>query len=414
MNVSLPSLDNKRILVTSGRTIENIDGVRCYANLRRPAYQGHAAAAFLSDHGAAVSLITPTDCGPCLAQNILVRPGPLNTDDSIPDIRRFLAQHPCDALLCLACLPSIRPEQTTNQKLKIKEGDGTPVSFIVRGTADIKEKVKDLGLPVLGFDTGQQPFAAGNIPSWLDAYAPFVLDAAPLLSTPEPDPFPVLSSAPPLAGKTVILTSGPTVETLTTAGDVITNASSGRQGAALASALAQHGVLVEFVVGNAEVLPPGHPNIHVTKVLSAHAMLDACLNLLPADMFIGVAAVADFGCETPIDLPLHENESHTLTLRQNPDILKAIATHATQRPRLVVGFAAETDPETLLDYASKKGIDKNADLICANLVGPANSLDKTENRLFLVSRNAPPIPLGVRSKRQAAEALVDALAQALL
>jgi phosphopantothenoylcysteine decarboxylase/phosphopantothenate--cysteine ligase len=96
-------------------------------------------------------------------------------------------------------------------------------------------------------------------------------------------------------------------------------------------------------------------------------MHDAVISELPADIFVGVAAVGDFRPLAPLNLSLLEGEAYTLQLRQNPDILQAVGTHKSLRPQVVVGFAAETND--LLTYARSKLERKGADLICANQVG---------------------------------------------
>jgi phosphopantothenoylcysteine decarboxylase/phosphopantothenate--cysteine ligase len=179
-----------------------------------------------------------------------------------------------------------------------------------------------------------------------------------------------MSSTGELAGRNIIITNGPTAEQLTTGGDVITNFSSGKQGRAIADALSDMGAKVMLVTGG-----------------TARDMLGKTLAQLPADVFIGVAAVADFAIETPLDLQLKDGEPHALQLTQNPDILQTIGQHPTLRPKVVIGFAAETAPQPqLLEYARKKLERKGADAICANRVSAA-SPGSDVNQISWVSKN---------------------------
>ena len=171
----------------------------------------------------------------------------------------------------------------------------------------------------------------------------------------------------PLAGKRVIVTSGPTIEPIDKV-RFIANRSSGKQGHAIAGALAKRGADVTLISG--PVNEPTPDLVTIVHVTTADDMLAACKSALPADIAICAAAVADWRVKSVSDQKLKKpedpNADMTLALCQNPDILAHIST-APNRPRLVIGFAAET--ENLLQNATKKRQRKGCDWMIANQVG---------------------------------------------
>ncbi len=172
----------------------------------------------------------------------------------------------------------------------------------------------------------------------------------------------------PLAGKHVLLTSGPTHEPIDPV-RYIANRSSGAQGAALAAALRDLGARVTFVTGPAVVPPPA--GVTVVRVETARQMLDAVQAALPADAAVFVAAVADWRVANATDRKIKKDgkgKMPALTFAENPDILATVS-KAGNRPRLVVGFAAETDD--VLANAMAKHARKGCDWIIANDVSPA-------------------------------------------
>jgi phosphopantothenoylcysteine decarboxylase/phosphopantothenate--cysteine ligase len=172
----------------------------------------------------------------------------------------------------------------------------------------------------------------------------------------------------PLQGRRVLITSGPTHEPIDPV-RYLANRSSGKQGHALARAALQLGAEVTLVSGPV-ALPDPH-GVRVVKVETAHEMLAAALAALPADIAICAAAVADWRAadEAPQKLKKQQPGSEaSLKLTQNPDILATLAKPGGKRPRLVIGFAAET--ENLIDNAIAKRRAKGADWIVANDVWP--------------------------------------------
>ncbi|WP_064693531.1 bifunctional phosphopantothenoylcysteine decarboxylase/phosphopantothenate--cysteine ligase CoaBC [Rhizobium aegyptiacum] len=175
----------------------------------------------------------------------------------------------------------------------------------------------------------------------------------------------------PLAGRKAIVTSGPTHEPIDPV-RYIANRSSGRQGHAIAAALAKLGADVTLVSGPVTI--PDPIGVNVVHVERAEEMRDAVLAALPADVAVMVAAVADWRVASAADQKLkkHPGESiPTLALTENPDILKTVG-HHTMRPKLVIGFAAET--QDVESNAKAKLERKGADMIVANDVSPATGI----------------------------------------
>ena len=192
------------------------------------------------------------------------------------------------------------------------------------------------------------------------------------------------AAAKPLAGKRAIVTSGPTVEAIDPV-RYIANRSSGRQGHAIAAALAALGADVTLVSGPVSIPDPaGVKPVHVE---SARQMLDAVEKALPADIAVMVAAVSDWRAEDEAAQKMKKKPGEPpppLKLVENPDILKTVGHHAALRPALVVGFAAETND--VAAYASDKLARKGADLIVANDVSEEGVMGGARNRVTLVTK----------------------------
>lgn len=175
----------------------------------------------------------------------------------------------------------------------------------------------------------------------------------------------------PLAGRTAIVTSGPTHEPIDPV-RYIANRSSGKQGHAIAAALAKLGASVTLVSGPVSIPDPaGVTTIHVERAQDMH---DAVMSHLPADLAVMVAAVADWRVEGDSQQKLKKTADATpptFILSENPDILKTVGHHA-QRPRLVIGFAAETQNVEANGLAKLQR--KGADYILANDVSPATGI----------------------------------------
>ena len=187
----------------------------------------------------------------------------------------------------------------------------------------------------------------------------------------------------PLTGRHVLVTSGPTHEPIDPV-RYIANRSSGAQGTALAAALRDLGARVTFVTGPATVPPP--EGVAVVRVETASQMLAAVQAALPADAAVMAAAVADWRVANAGAQKMKKDGSGrapALEFAENPDILATVS-RAANRPRLVVGFAAET--ETVVEHATAKRLRKGCDWIVANDVSPATGImGGNENAVTVIS-----------------------------
>ncbi|MEM8869020.1 MAG: bifunctional phosphopantothenoylcysteine decarboxylase/phosphopantothenate--cysteine ligase CoaBC [Pseudomonadota bacterium] len=215
----------------------------------------------------------------------------------------------------------------------------------------------------------------------------------------------------PLKGRHVLVTSGPTHEPIDPV-RYIANRSSGAQGRAIAEALLGLGARVSFISGPATVPPP--PGAAVTQVETAAQMAAAVERALPADAAICAAAVADWHV---LDAGTHKIKKDragtmpTLRFAENPDILSDLSHHATHRPVLVVGFAAET--QDVVAHATAKRERKGCDWILANDVRPETGImGGSENAVTLITASgAEPWPR--QSKVDTARQLARRVAEAL-
>ncbi len=220
------------------------------------------------------------------------------------------------------------------------------------------------------------------------------------------------AAAGPLAGRHVLVTSGPTHEPIDPV-RYIANRSSGAQGTALAAALRDLGAGVTFVTGPASV--PAPQGVTVVRVETAREMLAAVEAALPADAAIFAAAVADWRVANAADRKLKKDGTGTppaLSFAENPDILATISQREAGRPRLVVGFAAETDD--VIAHAAAKRARKGCDWIVANDVSPATGImGGSENAVtLLTAAGAETWPRMAKDRvaRRLAERIAEALA----
>ena len=211
-----------------------------------------------------------------------------------------------------------------------------------------------------------------------------------------------------LAGRRVLVSAGPTYEDIDPV-RFVGNRSSGKMGFAVARAARALGAEVVLVAGPVQLpTPEGVQRIDVRSASQMHA---AVMAALPADVYIGAAAVADF---TPHAVSEHKIKktagSNTLVLElvRTPDILAGVAAHA-QRPALVVGFAAET--HEVERYARGKLQAKRLDLIAANLVGAAEGGFERDDNALVVYWDGGERRLGPAPKTEVAAQLVQLVAE---
>jgi phosphopantothenoylcysteine decarboxylase/phosphopantothenate--cysteine ligase len=216
------------------------------------------------------------------------------------------------------------------------------------------------------------------------------------------------AGAKPLAGKRVVVTAGPTHEPIDPV-RYLANRSSGKQGHAIARAAAAAGAEVILVSGPVNLPDPA--GVKTVKVTTAREMLAAVDKALPADVAIFAAAVADWRTEETKQKMKKGDGSPKLSLVENPDILATVAARKSKRPKLVVGFAAETN--NVVAYAKDKRVRKNSDWILANDVSTQTGImGGDHNKVHLITAN------GVeswpdQSKDEVARALVARIAAAL-
>jgi phosphopantothenoylcysteine decarboxylase/phosphopantothenate--cysteine ligase len=214
----------------------------------------------------------------------------------------------------------------------------------------------------------------------------------------------------PLSGRRALVTSGPTLEAIDPV-RYIANRSSGRQGHAIAQALARLGARTTLISGPTRLPDPA--GVEVVAVESAEEMLAACKTALPVDVAVCAAAVSDWRVKAASSQKLKKNGGAPpkIELATNPDILASLAAAGNERPHLVIGFAAET--EEVVDHATAKRLSKGCDWILANDVSPGSgTFGGAENSIHLIDET------GVEdwprmTKEQVAERLANRIAAAL-
>lgn len=213
-----------------------------------------------------------------------------------------------------------------------------------------------------------------------------------------------------LKGRRALVTAGPTAEPIDPV-RILTNRSSGKQGYAIAAALARLGAEVTLVSGPVTLAAPA--GVRRVMVETAQQMLQACQEALPADVAVCVAAVADWRPETAQRSKIKKGaggQAASLSLVENPDILAALAKPGPARPALVIGFAAET--EQVEAHAKAKLKRKGCDWLVANDVGAEGVLGGDRNQVMLVTAGgvehweaAAKTAIGERLASRIAEAL---------
>ncbi|MBB4301983.1 phosphopantothenoylcysteine decarboxylase/phosphopantothenate--cysteine ligase [Rhodobium orientis] len=218
-------------------------------------------------------------------------------------------------------------------------------------------------------------------------------------------------AAKPLSGRKMVVTSGPTVEPIDPV-RFLANRSSGKQGHAIAAAAAAAGADVTLVSGPVSLADPA--GVNTVHVETARQMLEAVEAALPADVAVMAAAVADWRPATEVTAKMKKTPGSgppALTLVENPDILATIGRHASLRPRLVVGFAAETND--LIANATGKLTRKGADWIVANDVSPSTGVMGGDANTVRIVRQNGVEDWPTLSKEDVAARLVAGIAEAL-
>lgn len=263
--------------------------------------------------------------------------------------------------------------------------------------------LRSRGVAVIGPDDGAQAcgeFGPGRLsepPAIVAALAAgFAAQSAEDRAAPDAD----------LAGRRVLISAGPTFEDLDPV-RFIGNRSSGKMGFAIAAAAARRGAEVVVIAGPVHLPTP--EGVRRIDVRSAAQMRDAVLGALPADVYIGAAAIADYAPRTVSAQKIKKTregggETLTVELVRTPDVLAEVAVHP-QRPLVVVGFAAET--QDVEHYARGKLQRKKLDMIAANQVGRAGcGFESDDNALTVIDAEAAHA-LGPAPKTALADALLD-------
>lgn len=330
------------------------------------------------------------------AQQVLIAPATAN-------VLAKLAHGLADDLVSTLCLATTAPITVAPaMNLRMWEHPATQRNI---------ETLRAHGVQVIGPDDGAQAcgeFGPGRMREPVD-----IVEAL-LAAMPHAGPADADASIQDLEGRRIIITAGPTFEDLDPV-RYLGNRSSGRMGFALAAAAARRGAQVQLIAGPVHLSTP--PDVHRIDVRSAAQMHAAAQAALPADVFIGAAAVADFAPRTLASDKLKKRdlgtgETLTVELVRTPDVLADVASCA-QRPTLVVGFAAETRADALETYAREKLHSKGLDLVAANHVGTSDSgFDSDSNTLTVYARDSEHA-LGRAPKTRLAERLLDLIAQRL-
>ena len=218
----------------------------------------------------------------------------------------------------------------------------------------------------------------------------------------------LLRGTGPLRGKRALVTSGPTVEPLDPV-RFISNRSSGKQGHAIASALARAGAETIMVSGPTNLPPP--PGVKTIPVETAEQMLAASLEHLPVDMAVCAAAVSDWRAADASEQKIKKDGSGppSIALTENPDILATLSQRSNDRPGLVIGFAAET--ENLVENAHAKLKRKGCDWLLANDVGAGtDTFGGDDNTIHWLTRDGAHQEWPRMSKQAVADKLIEQLA----
>lgn len=210
----------------------------------------------------------------------------------------------------------------------------------------------------------------------------------------------------PLKGRRALVTSGPTHEAIDPV-RYIANRSSGKQGHAIAAAMARLGAATTLVTGPTHVPDPA--GVSVVKVESARNMLAACLAALPVDVAVCAAAVSDWRpVESAAEKIKKNGRAPAVELVENPDILATLSQRDNRRPRLVIGFAAET--QNVVAYGQAKRSKKGCDWMLANDVSPATgTFGGDANTIHLITESGIE-DWPTMTKAEVAERLVERIA----
>lgn len=349
---------DRKILVTGGTARESIDGMRHYANHARPGCLGHRTAALLAEQGAKVFLVSARNAYP-VPSGVTLFAKNLSSEDMLKTAQGIITSEKIDTCLHLANISSIRAEKPAHQKKQMKSGGRGEFEFGITVNAGFHDALRT---PIYAGFGRQKQFSRGDA-DITTALWDIVGQAENQPSLKTEYPISAKEYAPSLSGLKIIVTAGATAEKVTDFGDVISRHASVSQGYAVAAALAQMGAQVTLISSRTSLSLP-HKNVTVIKIESAFELLAAVQRSLPADAFIGCAAIADFMTMEPLKKLHKAGETMKLYFMPSPDVLETVGKLPQNlRPRLVIGFAGAT--EGLMSHAQEKLESKNIDALCA-------------------------------------------------
>ncbi|MBX9591491.1 MAG: bifunctional phosphopantothenoylcysteine decarboxylase/phosphopantothenate synthase [Hyphomonadaceae bacterium] len=383
-------MPQKRIVLIIGG---GIAAYKCLDLIRRLRERGIAVRAVMTK--AAQAFITPLSVGALSSERVFTELFDLNDEREIGHIRlsreadlvvvapatagllaKMAGGHADDLAACVLMAtdkpvlvaPAMNPRMwlhpATRRNVALLEADG--IHFVGPNVGEMAERGE------------AGPGRMSEVPELVEAIGKLLSLPSPSVPSPragegEGGGVPQrLGGGLPLAGRHVLVTSGPTHEPIDPV-RYIANRSSGKQGAAIAAEAAALGARVTLVSGPTQVGPV--PGVDIVSVETARQMLDAVRAALPADLAVFAAAVADWRVASQASQKIKKGAKGVprLALVENPDILKTVAgDRPGRRPPLVIGFAAET--ETVIEHAKKKRKTKGADWIVANDVSPETGI----------------------------------------
>ena len=368
---------NRRILLIIG------GGIAAYKSLllvRELQQQGDAVRSVLT--GAGARFVTPLSLQALTGEKVYSDLFSLDDESEMGHIRLsreadLLIVAPATADLLARMRAGIADDLATTVLLATDKPVLVAPAMNVRmwehpATVDNLAALRRRGIHVVGPDSGEM--ACGEYgPGRMAEPAAIAAAAAAMLG-----------AAGQLAGCRALVTSGPTWEAIDPV-RYIANRSSGRQGHAIAHALAAAGARTTLVSGPTRLADP--PGVRVVQVETAREMLEACRTALPVDVAVCAAAVADWRVAHPAGNKLKKDGAGSmpgLELVENPDILATLSQTGPRRPGLVIGFAAET--EQVIDHAADKLRRKGCDWILANDVSASQGVfGGDDNTVHLVT-----------------------------
>ena len=368
---------NRRILLIVG------GGIAAYKSLllvRELQQQGDAVRSVLT--GAGARFVTPLSLQALTGEKVYSDLFSLDDESEMGHIRLsreadLLIVAPATADLLARMRAGIADDLATTVLLATDKPVLVAPAMNVRmwehpATVDNLAALRRRGIHVVGPDSGEM--ACGEYgPGRMAEPAAIAAAAAAMLGV-----------AGQLAGCRALVTSGPTWEAIDPV-RYIANRSSGRQGHAIAHALAAAGARTTLVSGPTRLADP--PGVRVVQVETAREMLEACRTALPVDVAVCAAAVADWRVAHPAGNKLKKDGAGSmpgLELVENPDILATLSQTGPRRPGLVIGFAAET--EQVIDHAADKLRRKGCDWILANDVSASQGVfGGDDNTVHLVT-----------------------------